>query len=546
MKDLPDIPRAALRPPETVMRLERMGVMMPSRISFLPTILRALEDAGPVVKRALWDIDPEGYGTAVYTLTLAGHRYSLVAVSSPLDPDGRSDRVIAEAWDTAYVLFDGYPEAGDVARIAANAPLQEAGRFAPRDLVLSRANKSIRLWEHVVARLRTGGHPDKEALQRVGYLMRTTAVYGNGKFGIADRHLLAERPVLGGPFAAEMLTVWLIRQFTLDLVEHVGGAPLNRELARGLGIGNATGLGMAPFLVTHPVLLHNWMIARETAFARVLAVKSLSDEQRARLVELIARAAAHLDSWRLDDVEEDMKVRNLETEFASFRRGFEQALSGPSSPGDLFDRAAAGSVALQELMVALLLEPFDDLVDGLTGCMADPFGPLTAPFENTNALRIALHRGFGWALGRDYSDPVDCRRFWYVSAAKAEPRLGDRLAEQGAELEMPLDIARRVAALDADLPEGPMPVSAFLEMHPRHALAVQRVAMVARYPYGEIRDNLIAETCRPIDLLRAKLSFFGATRFDPKSDLWTRVTLAQGAPLADELGQGRGRDMFLR
>jgi hypothetical protein len=34
----------------------------------------------------------------------------------------------------------------------------------------------------------------------------------------------------------------------------------------------------------------------------------------------------------------------------------------------------------------------------------------------------------------------------------------------------------------------------------------------------------------PIDLLRAKLAMFGATKFDPKSDLWTRITMYQGAP----------------
>jgi len=36
-------------------------------------------------------------------------------------------------------------------------------------------------------------------------------------------------------------------------------------------------------------------------------------------------------------------------------------------------------------------------------------------------------------------------------------------------------------------------------------------------------------------MLRCKLSFFGAAGFDPKSDKWTRITLAQGAPLFDEL-----------
>ena len=40
-------------------------------------------------------------------------------------------------------------------------------------------------------------------------------------------------------------------------------------LRRYLGIGNATGLGMAPFLVSHPKLINAWMTARETAIARV-------------------------------------------------------------------------------------------------------------------------------------------------------------------------------------------------------------------------------------------------------------------------------------
>ena len=63
-----------------------------------------------------------------------------------------------------------------------------------------------------------------------------------------------------------------------------------------------------------------------------------------------------------------------------------------------------------------------------------------------------------------------------------------------------------------------------------------RVSLGTQYPYAEIHDNLIAQTCLPIDMLRCKLSFFGASKFDPKSDRWTRITLCQGAPLADELG----------
>ena len=36
-------------------------------------------------------------------------------------------------------------------------------------------------------------------------------------------------------------------------------------------------------------------------------------------------------------------------------------------------------------------------------------------------------------------------------------------------------------------------------------------------------------------MLRLKLSFFGALKFDPRSDKWLRICMFQGAPLPNEL-----------
>ena len=186
-------------------------------------------------------------------------------------------------------------------------------------------------------------------------------------------------------------------------------------------------------------------------------------------------------------------------------------------------------------MAALVIEPFAELVDGLCDCMADPQGPFCPPLSDTDALRAAIRDHFNWALVPDYDAETGCGQFWYVSEAKQEPRLGLRFSEPGAELESPLDIGRQIKALNAALPEQSQPVSTFLAAFPQHAMAVDRVQLGAVHPYAEIRDNLIATSCLPIDMLRCKLSFFGASKFDPKSDRWTRITLCQGAPLADEL-----------
>src|SRR6056297_1474044 len=246
----PQIPR---RDPATVMRLSRLGSLHQSRLSFMRILMRRMAADGWTVTRPVFDIDNTGVGRAVYTANGPDGAYSLVAFAHDLPDALRSDRVIAEAWDATFALFDGVPTTADLDRLAANVPLQEAGRVSERELTLSRANRSVRLWAHVVGALAEGRQPDPAQIDDVGYLMRTTAVYGSGKFGAADRAMIADRPAMQAPFQAEMLSVYLIRTFVRDLVNHMarskGGAQavgLDPDLARRLGIGIPPGLGWRP------------------------------------------------------------------------------------------------------------------------------------------------------------------------------------------------------------------------------------------------------------------------------------------------------------
>ena len=97
---------------------------------------------------------------------------------------------------------------------------------------------------------------------------------------------------------------------------------------------------------------------------------------------------------------------------------------------------------------------------------------------------------------------------------------------------MPIDVAYRIQLLWRILAKSDAAetVAEFLVLHPEQRGAVRRAQNLIRYPFGEIRGNLLDGACRPIDLLRCKLSFFGASKFDPKSDRWIRVALFQGAP----------------
>jgi len=266
------------RDPAKIMKLSRLGSFHQSKLSFLRSFIREFKDWN--YKRNIFDFDKNGYGTAVYSLEKNQKSYSLVCFAQHINPEERSDRVIATKWDAAFVLHDGIPTKEDIDRLRDNVPRQEIGRVSYKELTLSRANKSVRAFDHVVDSLSLGKQPDINLLSKVGYLYRTTAVYGSGKFGLADRFRIKDRKEINGPFRLEMMLVYLVRKFTFDQVNHIAkhknpknAATLDLHICRNLGIGNSTGLGMAPFIVNHPTLLNNWILARETALKNIRKVK---------------------------------------------------------------------------------------------------------------------------------------------------------------------------------------------------------------------------------------------------------------------------------
>lgn len=122
---------------------------------------------------------------------------------------------------------------------------------------------------------------------------------------------------------------------------------------------------------------------------------------------------------------------------------------------------------------------------------------------------------------------------------KEEPRLGVRGLDPGEEWELPLNIAEQVQQLEKGLQnESPQKVvSSFILENPRFKGIIQRIQSLEGYEYAEIQENLLSKDLYPLHLLRCKLSFFGAERFNPKSDKWVRITLFQGAPLVEEIGK---------
>lgn len=540
-----------LRDPAVVMRLSRLGSIHQSRLSFMRILTRRMQREAWRFDCPVFDISDRGVGHAVYSAHGPERSYSLLAFAHDLPADQRSDRVIATAWDCTFTLFDGIPTAADIARLSQNVPLQEAGRVTGSELSVSRANRSVRLWEHMVSRLASGLQPDLQQIEDVGYLMRTTAVYGSGKLGAADREMIAGRAEFAAPFQVEMLSVFLTRAFVRDLVQHMAGrraaaaggqaARLEPQIARRLGIGNSTGLGMAPFLLNHPVLFSNWVAAREIALQRVRGVTTASAAEIALFHDLFARSRASVTQWHSNHPAQRQRLAALQADIDLITARLQGEGLTEVQPWDSLYQWGGETLTVegQEWLVSLLLEPYGGLVDDLADRLS---ADNTATFRIAGAMTVACLRDvlwdiYGWALRIDWSLPANTARAWYVSEEKLEPRLGQRFEEPIEAYEQPLAPGRDAALLMAALAHWPdeTAIAEFLLRHPEHRHSVRRAQIANRAPYAEIRDNTISQDVQPIDMLRCKLAFFGAMHFDPRSDRWVRICMYGNAPYPEEL-----------
>jgi hypothetical protein len=536
-----------LRDPNTIMKLSRLGSFHQSKLSFLRSFLNEFKDWE--YKKDLFDLDENGYGEAVYSFKKKKRVYSLVCFANRINDDERSDRVIATKWDAAFTLHDGVPTKDDIARLKNEVPKQEVGRLSFKELTLSRANKSLRVFNHVVDSLSKGSQPDLDLLSKVGYLYRTTAVYGSGKFGLADRFRIKNREEINGPFRLEMMLVYLVRQFTFDQVNHVAhhknpkkAVKLDKKICKNLGIGNSTGLGMAPFIVNHPTLLNNWILSRETALKEIREIEIVDSKDGNLFVDCVKKSLTNITSWNTDSEYQKNKIKSLLKDVEKFlnyiENQFDFNMKHPFNEIYLWLEKETCEECI-EYVVSIMMEPYSHITQPLVSNMSsDEEKYFNIPTSRTvGELRNIIEDKYPNILDIDFEKKENNQNFWFISKNKEEPRLADRFDEHGSELEQPLAIARDIKKLHEKLlaSQNNLTIADFLSHNSKLRHVVRRAFIVEKFPYSEIQDNTIGKSIMPIDMLRLKLSFFGALKFDPRSDKWLRICMFQGAPLPSEL-----------
>jgi hypothetical protein len=282
---------------------------------------------------------------------------------------------------------------------------------------------------------------------------------------------------------------------------------------------------------------------REIALARVLHKANPSTRRIELFRDLIARASQHLLEAHTSDEEQIERNRVMIEELASADLWVEAQADELHNWAQLSQHASQyWSLETQELLHSITLEVYPELVIELENhCAVIPDLNLDAAMT-TLKLKALIEQRYDWALAIDFNEPGANDAFWYRSEEKLEPRLGFMGADPGIEKQMPLPIGRRVREcydlLLTDIEaNGDTDVIHFLLRHPTLKSIVKRIQSMVKRHYSEIRANLAHRDVRPMDLLRCKLAFFGVSKFDPRSRLWVRNTMYQGAPLISDIGR---------
>ena len=541
-----------IRPASYVMRPDVLGAARLSRYSFSRTLLRRAVADGWTAGRAHQDLDAEGRGESVYFVDTGTQRFSFVAFTTTIDESAHTDRVIADRWEVAGALVDGDVDGDLLARLRVEVSEQERGRLDPRVLSLTRGNRSVRFFGYLVDELAAGRQPDPDRVGDAGYILRSTAFYANGKFGMRSFAGYPDDHPFRVPYRAQFVAAWMFRELGYDMVEHcarIKGGDLavgfDEEWRRYFGLGNATGLGLVPYAFKHPRVLDAWVGIRELALADVRD-RDLVSADGELLRSWIARARQHFASGSDDDCTPFLNSQALVPVLDDVAAIWDQVAAEARPYDALYCWAEQQGAETSELVVSLLLELHvgdDDLYDMFL--LVDEQSSAD-PAMSVGEARALLDERFDWLADLDLGGPSADAFWWVVSDNTEEPRRArrSRLAPEGRDVAV--DVAIRLwrfkhALSGRDAGES---VVGVLVDHPEHRAALERLVASDRR-YGEPRDNTCALGYLPLQIQRFQLAQYGMDEFKPKSTDWLRVTLFQGAPRLAELGPDTADDWVL-
>lgn len=541
------------RPAAVVMSPARIGAAFINPLSHARTTIRMMARERWRVERLRIELDERGEGEALYRARVGKWEFHFFVLSRQLDEAQQIDRNFATRWDATAALCQGAWSPAREAFLREEVPKQLDGWVDYDTIVMSRGNRSGRLFEHVVACLASGQQPDPRQLSQVGYILRTTGFLANGLSGTKPYHGFESDHPLRRPYHAQMCAAFLFREFVFDLVESMAASRSPSAVAlapaykRYLGLGNSAATGMLRYALNHPRQVNQWCTAWESAFAAAKArtLDSGSPEYK-KLLQLLDKSVLHFRQDGRPASGTFCEALQLADELARVRDQVRIIASAGSVNVPLLqalcnwaDHHTCNETV--EILHAIVLELFPDIIDHFAELFDTQEHVEFDAAMTAGELKVILRSAYDWAFQWDMEKVEHERFFWFHSVkAPQDARRGYRHVLPGVEHENTCDTVRQVQKLRRHLDSLPndKPAAEISIRAPEFRHIISRVQALRDCEYGEIRDNPIDAAYFPIPAIRFVLAFYGMDKFESAPPKLVRGALLQGAPTADDIADG--------
>lgn len=534
--------KAMMRSADDLMRVESLKSFKASRLSFADMFVRRMVERDWQIVPVSGEVDDEGAGKFVYVIEAEGRSMTYIARAYAWDGvekvGRRSDGALRDMFGA---LFVGKASDARIEREFATFDVKSEGNMRTTADVIgwTPANRSSRHFDAVVDALSAGKQPEID----LAYLMRNGGFQSSGRNGSVSFLGIPRDHPLSHPFYADMLAIYLVRIFSIDLVNAIArrrnpdATQLAPSIARNLGIGNSSGQGMCVALQRWPHWVATWVVVRELALAFSKS-RAITAQDRASIHASIAQT---IGIYKASDPQvEDYVISN------------EEIIANLQTLDTWVDdtNARTWEEIADRVTVAFdgeTSEQFNSLLIDLVPEFCDSISPwlrrgsirerIFDPRMSVATLRGILKRNYTWALKYDRTLASTHQCFWYHSEDNGEQRRGERIIDPHEEFESFIDhigLVQRLASVlstyDDDVRAGDVVLD-----HPELHYAISRVQYLDGTPYAEIRDSIAHRDFIPADLIKFYHACLGMRGATPLSIRYVRGTFFQAQPLPQDL-----------
>ena len=209
---------------------------------------------------------------------------------------------------------------------------------------------------------------------------------------------------------------------------------------------------MAPFIIKHPKLINQWMTHYTETLNKILN-QEIDKNLFSKYIKLLKKALSYLQEVTTTD---DYQIKKNNLSIIDLKKYIVYCINIKNTQNlkwnKIIDYCDINfNFDTQEIARVQLIELYPQISENLAEDMADDEVMEVNGNQKIKEFKKIINKNYNWIKEINFENKDSNFLFWYISAAKLEPRLGERFSEEGSDLEQNLGVAKMVHNLLKDI-----------------------------------------------------------------------------------------------